>query len=94
MTHEYLDKAIEVADNLRGAKSLYKTLDGIIGQLQKADSFYRIKQVLSDIDWKLREEDQTALSKAMAEAAIAVLKDRKEQVNKDITTFEEQFESL
>lgn len=94
MTKEYLTKANEVADNLRGAKRVYKDLDSIIDKFKKADSFYRIKEVLSDIDWKLREVDQTALSKAMAEAAIEVLKDRKEQVNKDITTFEEQFEAL
>lgn len=94
MTHEYLEKAVEVADNLRGSKNAYKDLEEIIGEFQKADSFRSLNDVFIDIHWRLRRVDETALSKAMAEAAIAVLKDRKEQVNKDITTFEEQFEAL
>lgn len=94
MTHEYLDKANEVADNLQGAKNAYKDIEEIIGRFQKVDSFGSIEQVCRDIHWRFRREDQVILSKAMAEAAIAVLKDRKEQVNKDITTFEEQFEAL
>lgn len=94
MTKEYLTKANEVADNLRGAKEFYKDLDSIIGKFQKADSLGMLRDVCNDVRWHLRDKDQEALSKAMAEAAIAVLKDRKEQVNKDITTFEEQFEAL
>lgn len=94
MTHEYLEKAVEVADNLRGAKNAYKDLEEIIGEFQKADSFCSLNDVFINTHWRVRRKDQSVLSKAMAEAAIAVLKDMKEQVNKDITTFEEQFEAL
>ena len=94
MTHEYLDKAIELADNLRGARNAYKDIEKIIGIFQKAESFRSLNDGCIDAHWTLRKVDEEALSKAMAEAAIAVLKDMKEQVNKDIATFEEQFEAL
>lgn len=95
MTREYLEKANDMADNLQGAKSLYKDLESIIGKFQNADSFGSFMQVCRDIEWfGMRKEDKQSLSKAMAEAAIDALKDIKEQVNKDIITFEEQFEAL
>lgn len=94
MTHEYLDKANEVAFNLRNAKNMYKDLDRIIEKFQKVGSLSSLRDACDGIRWKLREEDQVIIAIAMAEAAIAVLKDMKEQVNKDITTLEEQFEAL